>query len=95
MIPVVLGATFLIYALVFALPGDPTSGKCGDKPCPATVVAELREKYNLDDPLPVAYAKYMGNVVTGDLGYSYYFNLPVSSLIVERLAEYQKVFDEH
>ena len=72
MIPVVLGSTFLIYSLVFALPGDPTSGKCGDKPCPATVVAEIRDKYNLDDPLPVAYAKYMGNVFTGDLGENSY-----------------------
>lgn len=83
MIPVVLGATFLIYALVFALPGDPTSGKCGDKPCPATVVAELREKYNLDDPLPVAYAKYMGNVVTGDLGENSY-GFKVTEDLLER-----------
>lgn len=58
--------------VVFALPGDPTSGKCGDKPCPAAVVAQIRAKYNLDDPLPVAYAKYMGKVFTGDLGENSY-----------------------
>lgn len=83
MIPVVLGATFLIYALVFALPGDPTAGKCGDKPCPPAVVAEIREKYHLDDPLPVAYAKYMGNVLTGDLGQNAY-GYDVAEDLVER-----------
>ena len=34
MIPVIIGTTFLIYAMVWALPGDPFAGKCGDKPCP-------------------------------------------------------------
>ncbi len=72
MVPVVLGATFLIYSLVFALPGDPTSGKCGDKPCPAAVVSQIRAKYNLDDPLLVAYGKYMGNVFSGDFGENSY-----------------------
>lgn len=72
MIPVIIGATFLVYAMVFALPGDPAAGKCGDRPCPAPVVAEIRDKYNLDDPLPVAYAKYMGEVFQGNLGENAY-----------------------
>lgn len=83
MIPVVLGATFLIYAMVFALPGDPSAGKCGDKPCPAAVVREIREQYHLDDPLPVAYAKYMGNVLSGDLGTNAY-GYDVKDDLVER-----------
>ena len=83
MIPVVLGATFLIYAMVFALPGDPSAGKCGDKPCPAAVVREIRQQYHLDDPLPVAYAKYMGNVLSGDLGTNAY-GYDVADDLVER-----------
>ena len=35
MIPVIILSTFLIYAMVFAMPGDPTAGKCGERPCPA------------------------------------------------------------
>lgn len=70
MIPVILGATFLIYAMVFALPGDPTAGKCGQRPCSAAYVADFREKYNLNDPLPVQYVKYLGQVAQGDLGES-------------------------
>ncbi len=83
MIPVVLGTTFLIYVMVFALPGDPTAGKCGDRACPPAVVAAITEKYNLNDPLPVAYAKYMGNVVQGDLGENR-FGVPVSEDLKNR-----------
>ena len=83
MIPVIIGATFLIYAMVFAMPGDPTAGKCGERPCPPAYVAEFEEKYNLNDPLPIQYAKYMGNVVQGDLGENQYGN-PVSEELVDR-----------
>ena len=68
MIPVILGATFLIFTMVFALPGDPLAGKCGERPCPPAYAAAFREKYNLDDPLPVQYGKYLGNLVQGDFG---------------------------
>lgn len=85
MIPVIIGATFLIYAMVFALPGDPTAGKCGERACPPAYVAEFNEKYNLDDPLVVQYGKYMGNVVQGDLGENQY-GIPVSEDLVDRFA---------
>ena len=68
MIPVLVGTTFLIYAMVFALPGDPTDNKCGERPCSPAYIAAFRDKYNLDDPLPVQYVKYMGNVLQGDFG---------------------------
>jgi len=71
MIPVILGATFLIFAMVFALPGDPLAGKCGERPCPPAYAAAFREKYNLNDPLPVQYGKYLGNLAKGDLGETY------------------------
>jgi oligopeptide transport system permease protein len=68
MIPVLIGATFIIFWMVFAMPGDPTAGMCGEKPCSPEFVAQFREEHNLNDPLLVQYAKYMGNVVQGDLG---------------------------
>lgn len=85
MIPVVLGATFLIYAMVFAMPGDPTAGKCGERPCSDAYVAQFREKYNLDDPLVVQYVKYLGNVAQGDFGENRYGNA-VSEELSERFA---------
>ena len=69
MIPVIIGTSFLIYWMVFSL-GDPTVGRCGDRPCPEAYVAKIQEQYHLNEPLPVQYALYMGNVVQGDLGES-------------------------
>ena len=85
MIPVFLGATFLIYWMVFSLPGDPTAGKCGDRPCPEAYVAQFEEKYNLNDPLLVQYGKYMAGVLQGDFGESHY-GVPVSEELAERFA---------
>lgn len=68
MIPVLLGSTFIIFALVFALPGDPTAGMCGQRGCNPAFVAKFRLEHNLDDPLLVRYGKYIGNVAQGDLG---------------------------
>lgn len=67
-IPVVFGATFLIYAAVFSLAGDPIRALSGDRPVPASVVDQLRDEYDLDDPLLVQYGKYMGVVTDDDTG---------------------------
>jgi len=74
MVPVVLGATFIIFAMVFALPGDPTAGKCGERPCSPAFVAQYRAEHNLDDPLVVQYGKYLGKLSKGDLGVNYFGN---------------------
>lgn len=68
MIPVVLGATFIVFALVYALPGDPLAGKCGQRACPESYIAKYTDQFNLDDPLPVQYFKYLGNLLQGDFG---------------------------
>ncbi|WP_409483199.1 ABC transporter permease [Arsenicicoccus dermatophilus] len=77
MIPVIIGATFLIFAMVFALPGDPTAGKCGERPCSPAYIEKFRAEHNLDDPLVVQYGKYMGKLAQGDLGTNFY-NIPVA-----------------
>jgi peptide/nickel transport system permease protein/oligopeptide transport system permease protein len=70
-VPVFIGTTFIIFALVYALPGDPIRALSGDKPISPAVYAELQSRYNLDDPLLVQYAKYMGGLVQGDFGQSF------------------------
>jgi oligopeptide transport system permease protein len=67
-IPVVIGASFLIFAMVYALPGDPIQALGGDRPLSAAVEAQLRAQYHLNDPLLVQYGKYMGALLQGDLG---------------------------
>jgi peptide/nickel transport system permease protein len=82
----VLAVVVLNFVLVHAAPGDPVetiagaSGGMDEK-----LQAELRAQYGLDRPLPVQLGIYLGKVARGDLGYSYFFNLPVSSLIGERV----------
>lgn len=65
---VFVGVTFIIYAMVFSLPGDPIAALGGDRPLPDNVVANIRAQYHLDDPLWLQYLRYLGNLLTGDLG---------------------------
>ncbi len=59
-IPVFIGATLIIFSMVFALPGDPIRVLGGERPVPANVRQELTDRYNLDDSLLVQYSKYIG-----------------------------------
>ena len=54
LIPVFIGTTFLIYWLVWSVPGDPFAGKCGERPCPDSFVNMMTEKFKLDEPLIAA-----------------------------------------
>lgn len=83
MVPVVIGATFIIYALTFAMPGDPVAALTGSRPLPASTVAQIREAYHLNDPFLAQYGHYMWNLVHGNLGIDF-FGRPVSGLIAER-----------
>jgi oligopeptide transport system permease protein len=80
LIPVFIGTTFLIYVLVWSIPGNPFAGMCGERPCPDSFIAMMTEKYHLDDNVFVQYAKYMGNLLTGDFGETF-SGLDVGELI--------------
>jgi oligopeptide transport system permease protein len=68
MIPVIIGTTLLIFLMVWALPGNPFAGRCGDRPCPEAYVQAMTEKFNLNEPWYVQYGLYMQNLLTGDFG---------------------------
>lgn len=82
MIPVVLGSTFLVYVMVFALPGDPVQGRCGERPCPASYVAAFNKEFNLDQPLLVQYGLYLAKLLQGDLGTNFFGNTVAHELLV-------------
>ncbi|SFO01983.1 oligopeptide transport system permease protein [Geodermatophilus obscurus] len=67
-IPVLLGASFLIFSMVYALPGDPIRALGGDRPLSPAVIAELRDRFHLNDPLYVQYWEYLKGLFQGDLG---------------------------
>ena len=70
-IPVFLGATLLIYSMVFAMPGDPVAALGGDRGLPEAVQQQIRDRYNLDEPFLVQYLLYLKGIVTLDFGITF------------------------
>jgi ABC-type dipeptide/oligopeptide/nickel transport system permease component len=69
MVPVVIGTTLLIFAAVYALPGDPIKALAGPgRVLSPSVEDALRERFHLDQPLWVQYGHYLSGLVRGDLG---------------------------
>jgi peptide/nickel transport system permease protein len=79
----VLAVVVLNFVLVHAAPGDPVETIAGASGgMSPELMAQLRTQYGLDKPLLVQLGVYLGKVFSGDLGYSYFFNVPVLSMIV-------------
>lgn len=82
MIPVFLGAIFLVYFLMFATSGDPTAALCGEKGCTPGTKAALEAQYNLDKPFLIQFLLYLKGVVTLDLGDNF-SGRPIMSVIAD------------
>jgi len=83
-VPVLVLATVLIFAGLRLLPGDPATVMTGLDTTPETLRA-IRSAYGLDQPLPVQYVIWMKNVISGDLGVSYWSRSSVAGLVASRL----------
>ncbi|WP_124040134.1 ABC transporter permease [Neoactinobaculum massilliense] len=79
-IPVFFGATFLIFALVYMMPGDPVAALGGDRGLSPEVVARITAEYNLDKPLWLQYLLYLKGVFTLDFGTTF-SGQPVSAVM--------------
>jgi len=82
LIPVFLGATLLVYFLVFSLPGDPIVALFGDKPVNEAVAAKLRTQYHLDQPFWIQYLLYLKSIFTFDLGQDF-SGRPIAAVLGE------------
>lgn len=82
LIPVFLGATLLIYAMVFAMPGDPIQALGGDRGLSESVAAQLRAKYHLDQPFFLQYLNYLKNIFFLDFGTTF-SGRPVGEVIAQ------------
>ncbi len=83
-IPVLLGISAITFLLVYYLPADPARMYAGPSATVETV-ARIRHELGLDQPLWTQYLTYMGNVLHGDLGFSYRKQISVTELILGRL----------
>lgn len=81
---ILLGVSFITFALLYLFPADPVRQIAGRSATPETV-ANIRAQLGLDQPFIVQYARYLGNLVQGDLGRSYLQKTEVSTLIAARL----------
>jgi len=82
LIPVLLGVIFVTMLTIELIPGDPVAIMLGENAREEQVEA-LRKHLGLDQPLPVRYEKYVGNVLTGDLGRSIQTNRSVLAEIID------------
>jgi oligopeptide transport system permease protein len=82
-IPVLLGTTLVIYAMAFALPGDPIDRLAGAHHISESTHRAITERYHLDDPFIVQYAEYVKGIAHGDLGETF-TGQEVSTIIAER-----------
>jgi peptide/nickel transport system permease protein len=80
-----LVVTIVVFALLCALPGDPTDEDGGSRPLPPAYRAALRAQYHLDEPWPARYGLWMRDVLRGDLGTSLTAQQPVATILRARL----------
>ncbi|MDX3096051.1 ABC transporter permease [Streptomyces sp. ME01-24h] len=89
---VVLGATLVLFACLFVLPGDPVGQIAGsDKARDPAVIKELHERYGLDKPLVVQYGNYVGRLAKADLGEDYTQGRPVREILMPKLGNTAKL----
>ncbi|MFK3973464.1 ABC transporter permease [Pseudomonas sp. NPDC087358] len=83
-IPTLILVSLFVFTLQKLLPGDPVQAMAGEERDPA-VMEYLREKYRLNDPLPLQYVHWVGNVLQGDFGASLRTEQPVTTLLASKL----------
>ncbi|MDH6123220.1 ABC transporter permease [Kitasatospora sp. GP82] len=92
MIVVLLGATLILFACLFVIPGDPVGSLAGsERSRDPAVVEQLHKRYGLDKPLIVQYGTYVNKLVHGDMGEDYTQRRPVAEILGPKLVNTSKL----
>ena len=83
-VPVLLGIVFVVFTLVRLIPGDPCRAALGERATDEICDAYIARR-GLDQPIPVQFVRYLGELAHGELGDSYRQGRPVTTMLVERL----------
>ncbi|MGB8700905.1 MAG: ABC transporter permease [Thermosynechococcaceae cyanobacterium] len=83
LIPVLFGITFIAFAVLEFIPGDPATVMLGERATPDQVAA-LREQLGLNQPLGVQYAHFLGRLVQGDFGQSIVSGIAIQTEFIAR-----------
>ena len=84
-LPTILLVSLLVFALQQLMPGDPAVVLAGEERGDPAVLAQIRSELWLDRSLPAQYFHWIGNVLRGDLGFSWRIRQPVASLVLTKL----------
>ena len=90
MVPTLILISMIVFVVIQLPPGDIVTSTLDRMQAQgievsAEQIQNLRAQYNLDQPMVLQYLSWIGNFVTGDMGYSYLFSRPVNELVWERL----------
>jgi peptide/nickel transport system permease protein len=83
-VPVLLGIVFVVFSLVRLIPGDPCRAALGERATDEVCDAYIKRR-GLDQPIPVQFALYLGELARGDLGDSFRQGRPVTEMLVEKM----------
>ncbi|MCI1982708.1 MAG: ABC transporter permease [Oscillospiraceae bacterium] len=81
MIPILLGVSIIVFLLIAAIPGDVIDAQFGMSKLSAAKIAEMKSLLGLDQPVWYRYLNWLKNALHGNMGYSFQFNQPVSTVI--------------
>ncbi|MGZ9809534.1 ABC transporter permease [Pseudoroseicyclus sp. H15] len=84
-IPLLFGISLVLFVIIHLAPGGPLDVYADNPSVSPEALAQIRESFGLDDPLPLQYVKWLGSMVTGDWGLSIRTGRPVLDEIVTRL----------
>ncbi|MGJ3265469.1 MAG: ABC transporter permease [Salinarimonas sp.] len=84
-VPIIVGVSLICFLLVHLAPGDPASALIPDD-TPPEIAAQIRAAYGFDQPLPLQYLRWLGNVATGDLGLALSTRRPVIEEVLPAVA---------
>ncbi|MFM8613122.1 MAG: ABC transporter permease [Alphaproteobacteria bacterium] len=84
-LPTLFILSILIFGLQQLMPGDPALILAGEERGDPQVLAQIRTELRLDRPIHEQYLYWIGNVLTGDFGFSWRIRMPVSQLILDKL----------
>jgi peptide/nickel transport system permease protein len=83
-LPVLLVVSLVVFLILRLAPGDPAAAIAGNNATNEDI-AKIRTQLGLDSSIPVQYGIWIGRVLKGDLGYSFYLSKPVTELIAQRI----------
>jgi peptide/nickel transport system permease protein len=85
LIPVLLGISVIVFAMITLTPGDPVEIMLGETQTTPEQIAALRHDMGLDRPVHERFLNFLGNAATGDFGLSFFHRRPIGDVILDRL----------